>query len=80
VEHEEDRDDNDFDLQESLKQNRNEIIDLYQRVLEKADDGEEHFQQYDFSDSFKQHQQKVQNAYGPENEIYKTLNPKHSQQ
>ena len=50
-------------------------------MLEKGtDDGEEHFQQYDFSDSFKKHQQRVQNAYGPDNEIYRTLNPKHSQQ
>ena len=55
----------------------NQIKELYERVL--ADSGDAtHFEQYEFTDTFKQHQEKVQNAYGPESEIYKTLNPKHS--
>ena len=37
----------------------------------------ENFAQY--SESFKQQQKRVQDAYGDDTEIYKTLNPKHSQ-
>lgn len=33
----------------------------------------------EFSESFLDQQQRVQEAYGEDTEIYKTLNPKHSQ-
>jgi hypothetical protein len=44
-----------------------------------AADDSHHFDSYQFDESFVNAQQRVQQAYGADTEIYKTLNPKHSQ-
>jgi len=79
-EHEEaDRDDHNFDLDETVqKKELNELVGIYQRYLDPEEDSHT-FEEFQMSESFKHQQQKVQQAYGNDTEIYKTLNPKHSQ-
>ena len=84
----EDRDDDDFELGQTVVQKGglSEVVDIYQKYLGNQEfDGQggtavynEQFDQYEFSQSFVNQQRKVQEAYGEDTEIYKTLNPKHS--
>lgn len=55
------------------------IKELYEMALQHdVADSSQHFQQYEFSDTFIRHQEAVQNAYGPDCDIYRTLNPQGS--
>lgn len=74
-----DRDDDGFAFDETVKKGQlGEVVNYYQQYLVRQDDDESGSFD-DYSDSFKQQQVRVQNAYGEDTEIYKTLNPKHSQ-
>ena len=55
-----------------------DVVAHYNKFL--SNDAEESgkFDDYDFNESFIKIQNKVQEAYGDDTEIYKTLNPKHS--
>lgn len=65
----------------------NAQVQLYEQYLgnrfgetnSMAADDSHHFDSYQFDESFVNAQQRVQQAYGADTEIYKTLNPKHSQ-
>lgn len=76
-----DRDDDDFAFDETAKKGGlGEVVNYYEKYLVRQEEDESgSFDDYQPSESFKQQQERVQNAYGEDTEIYKTLNPKHSQ-
>ena len=74
-----DREDNNFEFDETVKKGElNQVVGIYERYLN-DDDSSGNFDDYKPTESFKDGQMKVQQAYGDDTEIYKTLNPKHSQ-
>lgn len=78
---ESDREDDDFAFDETVKKGElNQVLDIYERYLERnEEDSSGNFDDYKPTESFKEGQARVQQAYGDDTELYKTLNPKHSQ-
>jgi hypothetical protein len=75
-----DREDDDFAFDGTVKKGElNEVVNIYEKYLN-DDDSSGNFDDYKPTESFRNEQAKVQQAYGDdETELYKTLNPKHSQ-